>query len=219
MAVPVTDFPGAVILLLITGVVAAAFVVFLVMDYLKNKKLPHLFIALAFFVVFAAGVLLVLLNDFEILMSPLVAMLAVFIPGGIAAALLYLIYGEKIGIIYAGYIGIMAVVILITKLIGTPLASTMVMLSHIPSGLIIVVVPILAYLKDKEWTAFLVSLGGLLISVAGVFLAFLVTGNPILTAVQIFGLLPWLLLVASACFAFGFLYTSKWTFSVPLLKP
>ena len=72
---------------------------------------------------------------------------------------------------------------------------------------------------DKEWTAFLVSLGGLLISVAGVFLAFLVTGNEILTAVEIFGLLPWLLLVASACFAFGFLYTSKWTFSVPLLKP
>ncbi|MHA1522639.1 MAG: hypothetical protein ACTSRK_20930, partial [Promethearchaeota archaeon] len=214
--------PGAVIVLLITGVVALLFTVFLVLDYLKNKKLPHLFIALAFFVVFAAGILLVLFNDYELLMTPIVSMLAVFIPGGLAAALFYeSIFGEngkKIGLGYAGYIVIMAVVIVITKAIGSPIASTMVMLAHIPSGLAIVVLPILVYMKDKEWTAILVSVGGLLISVAGMLLAFYVTGV-LADPTIIFVLLPWILLAVSACFAFGFLYTSKWTFSVPVLKP
>ncbi len=218
----VTGFPGAVIILLITGVVALIFTIFLVLDYLKNKKLPHLFIALAFFVVFAAGVLLVLFNDYELLMTPIISMLAVFVPGGLAAALFYeSIFGEngkKIGLGYAGFIVLMAVIIVITKAIGSPIASTMVMLAHIPSGLAIVVLPILVYMKDKEWTAILVSVGGLLISVAGMLLAFYVTGI-LADPTIIFVLLPWILLVVSACFAFGFLYTSKWTFSVPVLKP
>ncbi len=218
----VTGFPGAVIILLITGVVALIFTIFLVLDYLKNKKLPHLFIALAFFVVFAAGVLLVLFNDYELLMTPIISMLAVFVPGGLAAALFYeSIFGEngkKIGLGYAGFIVLMAVIIVITKAIGSPIASTMVMLAHIPSGLAIVVLPILVYMKDKEWTAILVSVGGLLISVAGMLLAFYVSGI-LADPTIIFVLLPWILLVVSACFAFGFLYTSKWTFSVPVLKP
>ncbi|MHA1619935.1 MAG: hypothetical protein ACTSVZ_11700 [Promethearchaeota archaeon] len=155
-------------------------------------------------------------------MTPIVSMLAVFIPGGLAAALFYeSIFGEngkKIGLGYAGYIVIMAVVIVITKAIGSPIASTMVMLAHIPSGLAIVVLPILVYMKDKEWTAILVSVGGLLISVAGMLLAFYVTGV-LADPTIIFVLLPWILLAVSACFAFGFLYTSKWTFSVPVLKP
>ena len=153
----VSDSIIAVIVLLVTGVVALAFVIFLVMDYLKNKKLPHLFIALAFFVVFAAGVLLVILDDFFILLSPVVAMLAVFIPGGIAAASLYMKYGEKIGIIYAGFIVVMALVILITKLLEYSFTSFVVMGAHIPSGLIIVVLPILEYMNEKKWPALLVS--------------------------------------------------------------
>ncbi|MHA1775710.1 MAG: hypothetical protein DRO88_08790 [Promethearchaeia archaeon] len=220
---PVTDFPGAVIVLLVTGVVALLFCIFLILDYLKNKKLPHLFIAIAFFVVFAAGVLLVIINDYELLMTPVISMLAVFIPGGIATALLLeSVFGEKgktIGLGYAGYIIIMAIVIIITKAIDSPIASIMVMLAHIPSGLAIVILPILVYMKDKEWTAILVSVGGLLISVAGILLAFLVSGNALLSAAQIFNLLPWILLLVAACFAFGFLYTSKWTFKFPLLKP
>ncbi|MHA1112780.1 MAG: hypothetical protein ACTSRE_16955 [Promethearchaeota archaeon] len=219
---PVTDFWGAVVILLITGVVALLFTIFLVLDYVKNKKLPHLFIALAFFVVFAAGVLLVIFNDYELLLDPIVSMLAVFIPGGIAAALFYeSVFGKNgktIGLVYAGYIVIMAIVILITKLMELPIASIMVMAAHIPSGLAIVILPILVYLKDKEWTAILVSVGGALISVVGILLAFLVSGSELFSAALIFGLLPWILLVVAACFAFGFLYTSKWTFKFPLLK-
>ena len=113
---------------------------------------------------------------------------------------------------------LIVIVILITKIIGSPIASIMVMLAHIPSGLAIVILPILVYLKEKEWTAFLVSIGGAVVSVAGMLLAFLVTGSELIPADFVFTLLPYVLLLASACFAFGFLYTSRWTFKVPLLK-
>jgi len=222
LQIAVTGYFAAVVLLLITGIVALLFTVFLVLDFVKNKKFYHLFIAVAFFVVFAAGILLVAFNNFLVLLSPVVSFLGVFIPGGIASALFFNSVfeknGKKIGLAFAGYIVIMSIVILITKSIGSPIASIMVMLAHIPSGLAIVILPILVYLKDKEWTALLVSIGGALISVAGMLLAFLVSGSELIPQDFVFNLLPWILLVVSACFAFGFLYTSKWTFKFPLLK-
>ena len=222
LQIAVTGYFAAVVLLLITGIVALLFTVFLVLDFVKNKKFYHLFIAVAFFVVFAAGILLVAFNNFLVLLSPVVSFLGVFIPGGIASALFFNSVfeknGKKIGLAFAGYIVIMSIVILITKSIGSPIASILVMLAHIPSGLAIVILPILVYLKDKEWTALLVSIGGALISVAGMLLAFLVSGSELIPQDFVFTLLPWILLVVSACFAFGFLYTSKWTFKFPILK-
>ena len=218
----VTDYLGAWIILLITGIVALLFTIFLVLDFVKNKKLHHLFIAIAFFVVFAAGILLVAFDSYLILLKHIVSFLAVFIPGGIASALFYESVfgknGKKIGLIFAGYIVIISIAILITKIMELPIASVMVMLAHIPSGLAIVILPILVYRKDKEWTALLVSIGGALISVAGMMLAFLVSGSELIPESLVFALLPWILLVVSACFAFGFLYTSRWTFKFPILK-
>ncbi|MCP4761883.1 MAG: hypothetical protein GY870_08875 [archaeon] len=226
MAVAVNEFPGAVIILLITGVVALIFTIFMVLDYLKNKKIFHLLWAIAFFVVFAAGVILVLTNDFELLLSPIVAVLAAFIPGGIAAGLYFSsIFDEekskKLGNIYLIFVIIGAVLIGITKFVSTlsALVPFAVMLVHIPSSLSMIVLPFLTFKnKTTKWTSLLVSLGGLLISLAGVLLAFLTLGSPILDAIQIFTVLPILLLIVSACFAFGFLLTKKWTFAVPFIK-
>ncbi len=226
MAVPVTNYPGAVLILLITGVVALIFTIFMVLDYLKNKKIFHLLWALAFFVVFAAGVLLVLFDDFELLMTPIVSVLAAFIPGGIAGGLYFSsIFDEekskKFGTIFVIYVAVGAVLIGLTKAVTAlnGLTTAIVMLVHIPSSLSMIILPILTFKKENtKWTALLVSIGGFIMSIAGVLLAFLVTGNPILDATQIFGLLPILLLLVAACFAFGFLLTKKWTFAVPLIN-
>ncbi|TFH26610.1 MAG: hypothetical protein E4G98_06895 [Promethearchaeota archaeon] len=211
------------IVLVIVGLVALLFTIFLVVDFIKNRKTPHLFIAVAFFVVAAAGFLPVILNDFNSLRSPIVSMLAAFVPGGLATALIYdSVFGEKakdFAMNYFGYVFLMAIIIVITKAGGCPMTSVMVMMVHIPSGLLIVILPILVSKKDGEKAPLLVSLGGVIISVAGGLLAFLVTGVLPEIEVLIFMLLPWVLLLGAACLALGFLYSSRWTFKFPVLKP
>ncbi|MHA1510833.1 MAG: hypothetical protein ACTSRX_03840 [Promethearchaeota archaeon] len=135
----------AVILLLITGVAAILFSVFMVLDFLKNKKIYHLLWAIAFFVLFAAGVILVIGRNYEHLLSWPVSVLGVFIPGGIAGGLFYSsIFDEekskKIGLAYLIFVGVGAVLILLTKTIPAwaDLAKWAVMLVHIPSGLAMV---------------------------------------------------------------------------------
>jgi hypothetical protein len=222
--IPVSSFPGAVILLLITGVAALIFAVFMMLDFVKNKKIFHLLWAIAFLVLFVAGVVLVVTNNYELLLSDIVSALAVLIPGGIASGLYFTtIFDEKksklIGWAYLVFIVVLGVLIYVFKSTANPLASTIVMISHIPSGLSIVILPILTFVKKETgWTSILVSLGGLFMSIAGVLLAFYVTGNEILSLDIILMLLPYILLAVAVLFAFGFLLTEKFSFAIPGIK-
>ena len=172
----------AVILLLITGVAALLFSVFMVLDYLKNKKIFHLLWAIAFFVLFAAGVILVIGRNYEDLLSWPVSVLGVFIPGGLAAGLFYSsVFDEekskKYGTAYLIFVGVGALLILLTKTIiaWAAIAKWAVMLIHIPSGLAIVILPFLVYKKKTaEWTPLLVSIGGGVMSLAGMLLAMVI---------------------------------------------
>ena len=216
----------AVIRLLITGVAALLFSVFMVLDYLKNKKMNHLLWAIAFFVLFAAGVILVIGKNYEHLLSWPVSVLAVFIPGGIAAGLFYSsVFDEekskKFGMGYVIFVLVGAILILLTKTITawSGLAPFAVMLVHIPSGLAMVILPFLVYKKGTEgWTPLLVSIGGAVMSLAGMLLALLVAGGVASLGGFVFGALPILLLIVAVCFAFGFVLTKQWTFAFPFIK-
>ena len=215
----------AVILLLITGVAALLFSVFMVLDYLKNKKMNHLLWAIAFFILFAAGVILVIGGEFELLLTWPVSVLGAFIPGGIAAGLFYSsVFDEekskKFGMEYLIFVCVGALLILLTKTITAweDLAKFAVMLVHIPSGLAMVILPYLVYKKNTtEWTPLLVSIGGMVIGLAGILLALLVSGVAALTGF-VFGALPIILLIVAVCFAFGFVLTKQWTFAFPFIK-
>jgi hypothetical protein len=219
----VSAYPGAVVLLLITGVAAILFAIFMLLDFIKNKKIYHLLWALSFLIVFIAGVLLVVTNDYSLLLSPLVAALAALIPGGIAAGLYFAVFGEKndkIGLCYLLFVIVMVVVIGITKVVASPAQSIVVMIAHIPSSLSIILIPLYTTFKTKDTDikAILVSIGGLVISAAGVMLAFLTAGSTIFTADLIFTLLPIVLLLSAVFFALGMLLPEKWTFGIPGLK-
>ena len=215
----------AVIVLLITGVAALVFSVFMVLDFLKNKKMYHLLWAIAFFVLFAAGVILVIGRNYELLLSWPVSVLGVFIPGGLAAGLFYSsVFDEekskKYGMAYLIFVGVGAVLILLTKTIPAwaDLAKWAVMLVHIPSGLAIVILPFLVYKKKTaEWTPLLVSIGGGVMSLAGLLLAMVISGVDALAGF-VFGALPILLLIVAVCLAFGFVLTKQWTFAFPFIK-
>ena len=215
----------AVILLLITGVAALLFSVFMVLDFLKNKKMYHLLWAIAFFVLFATGVILVIGRNYELLLSWPVSVLGVFIPGGLAAGLFYSsVFDEekskKYGMAYLIFVGVGALLILLTKTIPAwaDLAKWAVMLIHIPSGLAIVILPFLVYKKKTaEWTPLLVSIGGGVMSLAGMLLAMVISGVDTLAGF-VFGALPILLLIVAVCLAFGFVLTKQWTFAFPFIK-
>jgi hypothetical protein len=216
----------AVILLLITGVAAILFSVFMVLDFLTNKKIYHLLWAIAFFVLFAAGVILVIGRDYALLLTWPVSVLAVFIPGGIAGGLFYSsIFDEekskKIGLAYLIFVGVGAMLILLSKTIvaWASFAPFAVMLVHIPSGLAMVILPFLVYKKNTgEWTPLLVSIGGAVMSLAGMLLAILIAGGVASLGGFVFGALPVLLLIVAVCFAFGFVLTKQWTFAFPFIK-
>jgi len=217
----VSGYPGAVILLLITGIAAILFGLFMLLDFLKNKKIHHLLWALAFIVLFVAGLVLIITNDYSLLLSPLVAALAALIPGGIAAGLYFVVFEEKTklyGYIYLLFVLVMVILIGITKAVGSPGASATVMVAHIPSSLSIILLPIYTTYRTKEtdWKALLMSIGGLIISVAGLLLALFTVGAA--DIVLILTLLPIVLLLTALFFALGMLLPEKWSFAIPGIK-
>jgi len=219
--VPVSSFPGAVILFGITGIAALLFGLFLLLDFIKNKKIHHLLWAIAFLVVLVAGLVLIFSNEYLLLLSPIVAALAALIPGGIAAGLYFVIFEDKTklyGYIYLLFVLVMVVLIGITKAVGSPGASATVMVAHIPSSLSIILLPIYTTYKtkDTDWKALLLTIGGIIISIAGLLLALFTVGAA--DIVLILTLLPYVLLLSAIFFAFGMLLPEKWSFAIPGIK-
>lgn len=212
----------AVVLLLLTGIVALLSGIFLLLDYLKNKKVHHLLWAISFLVLFLAGLLIIIVG-WTILFEPIIPVITTLIPAFLAVGLLYVLYPEKpVGLYYLLYSIIFMVVQLLARYdIGglSGFASLTLMAVHIPSGLIIVFLPIIAALKkDTEMTAILFSLGGITISLGGILLAFTSTPSPILTLDQIIAVLPILLLIVGLLFFLGVFMPSKWRATNPVFK-
>ena len=219
----VSSYPLAVMLLLITGIAAILFGLFMLLDFLKNKKMYHLLWALAFVVLFVAGIVLIFTNDYSLLLSPLVSALAVLIPGGIAAGLYFAVFEEKklYGYIYLLFILVMVILVGITKFMASPGASATVMVAHIPSSLSIILLPFYTTFKTKktDWKALLMSIGGLIVSLAGVLLAiFSLNPTNVALLVLILTVLPTVLLLTAVFFAFGMLLPELWCFAIPGLK-
>ncbi|MFW9823089.1 MAG: hypothetical protein ACFFE4_09150 [Candidatus Thorarchaeota archaeon] len=217
----VSSYAGAVALLLITGIAAILFAVFMFLDFFKNKKIHHLLWGLAFFILFLAGVILVATNDYSLLLSAQVASLAALIPGGIAAGLYFVVFEDKTkfyGYIYLVFIIVMAVLIAIVKIVGSPGASATVMVAHIPSGLSIILLPIYTTVKtkDTDWKAYLLTIGGIVISIAGILLALFSLGAA--DIVLILTLLPIVLLITALFFALGTILPEKWGYAIPGIK-
>ena len=217
----VSSYSGAVILLLITGIAAILFAVLMLLDFIKNKKIHHLLWAVAFIVLFLAGIILVATNDYSLLLSAQVASLAALIPGGMAAGLFFVIFEDKTklyGWIYLLFVIVMAVLIGITKAVDSPGDSATVMVAHIPSSLSIILLPIYNTLKkkDTDWKAYLLSIGGVVISIAGLLLALFSIGT--VDIVPILTILPIVLLISALFFALGTLLPKKWGYAIPGLK-
>ncbi|MFW9855608.1 MAG: hypothetical protein ACFFFG_11135 [Candidatus Thorarchaeota archaeon] len=208
------------VLLLITGILALVMGALLIKEYLSSKNLAHLAWSIGFIVLFASG-LLIIIFDFAILTEPLVPVVAALIPGTLAIGLLFAVWPDKpYGLLYTIYtvvvVGSLAIVRIAPEL--SSFSTPVLMAIHIPSGLLIVIIPIItAWQKETEITSIFFGIGGLLISTGGILLAFLKLGSPILTQEQIFAVLPLLLVLVGIFFVLGIILPSKWKIEIPLL--
>ena len=202
-----------IILLLATGVTAAYMVWRFWARYAWEKKVYALYYILGFAVLFVSGVLLIFMG-YEILETPFVLTVASLIPFGLSVGIVRQYYDKyRKGYLWFATIGLLAIAIAsfgdieILRKIAVPLF-------HGVAGLIIFLGPFLVKkygegnpAKGFQW----VGIGGLLIGLGGIALAFIVSGAQLLffSPEFVFNILAGLLLLMALAFAWGFMKDIK----------
>lgn len=193
------------LILLVTGLVAVYLIWRFYTRYSKQKGLHDVYYMLGFAVLFVSGVLLIFFG-WDLLASPYVLTVASLIPLGISLGVMNQYFKEyKKPYAWFALLGILAIAI--TSIGGMSLKKLAVPVFHGVAGLIIFLGPIFASLKGKSAREFWwVGVGGALIGLGGIALAFLTAGSQFLFFSQSFVLtiLAPLLLLMSLAFAWGF---------------
>jgi hypothetical protein len=194
------------IVLLATGLVAAYSLWRFGQHYRDRKASQDLYYLVSFAVLLVAGLLLIFFG-YGALGSPLVVIVAVLIPAGLAAGLVAQVYPnyERPYSVFM-LVGFLAVAI--TRFAGpSALATVTLIIVHTVAGLTIFFLPISAVYRELAPAGFLwVTVGGGLIGLGGIALAFLKTGSQLLFFSQdlVFTILAPLLLLMTLAFTYGF---------------
>lgn len=192
------------IFLLATGLVAIYLLWRFGNRYRQSRKLFDIYYLMGFAFLLVSGLLLIFLG-YGILASPYVLTVASLIPLGISLGIANGYFPEwKKAFAWFALIGFLAIAI--TSIAGlTTLKKIAVPLFHGVAGLIIFLGPFLT--RDAPAGFQLVGVGGALIGIGGIALAFLSAGKPLLgifTADLVFSILAPLLLLMTLAFAWGF---------------
>ncbi|MGD9487901.1 MAG: hypothetical protein AB7W47_07765 [Calditrichaceae bacterium] len=189
------------IVLLLTGLLAAYQVVEGMHGY---EFWTTFYYTTAFGVLLIAG-LLIILFGFDILDSPMVVVVATILPLTLSLGLISNYLPEY----HSGY-SIFAIagfiLVAVTRYTtGGKSATISLAIVHGIAGMIIFLLPIIFSIRGNTNPVFaFVGLGGALIGLGGLLLAFLKAGKPILSRDLIFMILPLLLLLMTASFVIGF---------------
>ncbi|MGD9900365.1 MAG: hypothetical protein AB7T22_14670 [Calditrichaceae bacterium] len=158
----------------------------------------------AFGVLLIAG-LLIILFGFDILESQKVVVIATLLPLTLSLGLISNYLPEyHLGYLIFAIAGFLLVAVTRFTAGGKPATISLAMVHGI-AGMIIFLLPVIYSLQGITRPVFsFVGLGGALIGVGGLLLAFLKAGKPILSRDLIFMILPLLLLLMTASFVIGF---------------
>jgi hypothetical protein len=194
------------IVLLMTGLTAIYVIVRFIQDYRREGAKPSydIYYITSFIVLLVAGLLLIA-NGYGVLSNPLVVIVAYLIPFCLAMGLVAEFYpGAAKGYLVFGIIGLIAIAV--TRYTNAGGWATVVLaVWHSVAGLLIFFLPMLIVKAGRAPGGFIwVSIGGFLIGVGGISLAFLKAGAPILSADIIFKILAPILLLMALSFTWGF---------------
>jgi hypothetical protein len=189
--------------LLLTGLLAAYLCWYFWKRYSLHKALHNLYYLMGFAVLLVSGLLLIFLG-LEILASPWVLTVASLIPLGISMGLAEEYYpGWKRYFKWFAAVGFLAIAI--TSIFGLDtLKKIAVPLFHGVAGLVIFMGPFFAKGVPKGF--FWVGIGGLLIGLGGIALAFISVGKQLLffSPEFVMTILPPLLFLMTGAFTLGF---------------
>ncbi len=189
--------------LLLTGLLAAFLCWYFWKRYNLHKALHNIYYLMGFAVLLVSGLLLIFLG-LDILASPWVLTVASLIPLGISMGIAEEYYpGWKKYFKWFATIGFVAIAV--TSIGGmAALKKIAVPLFHGVAGMVIFLGPFFAKGAPKGF--FWVGIGGLLIGLGGIALAFISVGKQLLffSPEFVMTILPPLLLLMTAAFTFGF---------------
>ncbi len=151
-----------------------------------------------------ASLLLIILG-FGGLESQAVIIVSTLIPLSISFGLISVHYSE-IGLFYLFFCIVGFGLISITRFTSEGKIATIILaIVHGIAGLLITFIPVIVVAQGQISPGYsLVSLGGGLIGIGGILLAFLKTGQPILSEEKILSVLPALLFLMSCAYVIGF---------------
>jgi len=196
------------VLLLLTGIVA----VYLIFRFIQEtraaetKPRHNIHYIIAFAVLFVSGVLIIIFG-FDILARPCIKTVATILPFALAMGLICEFF-KKLRVLYL--VVLLGGLILIgLETFGVFELKIIYPIFHAIAGLTIFFVPILAVSKEMAPKGFIwVTVGGAIIGIGGIALAFLGAGKPLLgifTEELVFAILTPILLAMSLGFAYGFM--------------
>jgi hypothetical protein len=160
---------------------------------------------LAFGVLLVAGLLMLILG-YGVLDSPVVVIVSTVIPLSLSVGLVW----EYLASFRTPYLlfsltGFAAIIITRSFPVSGKQPTFVLAVVHGVAGLTIFLLPIILTMTGQEKPGFaLVGLGGGLIGLGGLLLAFLKAGRPILSRETIFKIMPGLLLFMTAAYVTGF---------------
>ena len=194
------------LILLLTGLTAIYILFHFYKRYQKEKGLHDTYYMLGFAVLLVSGLLLIFLG-WEILASPYVLTVATLIPLGISMGLMNQ-FRPNYKKFYSWFALVGLLAIAVTSIGGMDLKRLAVPVFHGVAGLIIFGLPIYKAFVDQDvekgfaW----VGVGGALIGLGGIALAFLVSGSQFLffSAEFVYAILAPLLLLMTLAFTYGF---------------
>jgi hypothetical protein len=193
-------------LLLLGAALLAAYQIVVGIDQLSTGAI--LAYTISFGVLLVAALMLIILG-FEALDSALVVIVSTIIPLSLALGLVWdNLPSARIFFAIFAVLGLLAV-LLTRSLPSSPLAQTIVLtVVHGTAGLTIFLLPLVVAWRGEAQPAFaLVGVGGALIGSGGLLLSSLKLGKPVLRRETILQLFPGLLLLTTACFVAGFLWS------------
>ena len=195
------------ITLLLTGLVAIYLLWRLYGHYREKKSIADIWYMVAFGVLLVAGLLLIAFT-YDALDNPLVVIVSYLIPAGISLGLVTQFYPQY-GRGYLLFVVLGLILISVTRLFEIETLGKIVLpIFHSAAGLIIFLLPIFVVRAGRAPASLAwVSVGGALIGVGGIALAFLKAGNQLLffSSDVVFAILGPLLLLMSLAFGWGFI--------------
>ena len=198
--------------LLATGLVAIYLIYRFYSRYKTKKGSYDIYYMISFTVLLISGLLLIAFT-YDALASPYVVIVAVLIPAGLALGLVAEFYPQyEKGYLIFVILGLLVVAVTRLTDLGANLATISIIIVHSIAGLTILIVPILAARDGRAPKGFVfVTVGGVLIGLGGMALAFLKTGSQLLffSADFVFTILAPLLFLMSLAFAWGFMKKIK----------